>query len=71
MHPSDRPTSDKPREFCGVFGVYGVPNAAQHIYNGLFSLQHRGQEGSGIVVSDGEEVRSAKVMPVAARMAAQ
>ncbi len=62
MHQPHRQPTDKPREYCGVFGVYGVANAAQHIYNGLFSLQHRGQEGSGIVVSDGEKVRSAKGM---------
>ena len=53
---------DRPREFCGLFGVYGVPDAAQLIYNGLFSLQHRGQEGAGIVVSDGGQIRSTKGM---------
>lgn len=50
----------KPREYCGVFGVFDVPEAANAIYNGLFSMQHRGQEGAGIVVSDGEKVRSEK-----------
>jgi len=49
-----------PREACGLFGVYGVRDAAPVIYRGLFSQQHRGQEGAGIVVSDGEEVRSCK-----------
>lgn len=43
-----------------MFGVYGHPHAASAIYNGLFSLQHRGQEGAGIVVSNGAIVRSAK-----------
>lgn len=52
----------RPRHYCGLFGVYGVPNAAQLIYQGLFSLQHRGQEGAGIVVSDGAKVRSVKGM---------
>lgn len=47
-----------PRETCGVFGVYGIPNAAPLIYQGLFSLQHRGQEGAGIVTGDGQQVRS-------------
>jgi len=47
-------------EACGVFGVYGVPEAAGSIYRGLFSMQHRGQEGAGIVVSDGNEIRSFK-----------
>ncbi len=51
---------ENPREACGVFGVYGVPEAAPLIYQGLFALQHRGQEGAGIVVSDGERVRSVK-----------
>lgn len=44
---------DKPRENCAVFGVYNHPNAARIAYQGLFSLQHRGQESSGIVSSDG------------------
>ena len=39
-------------EECGVFGVWGVPNAAEVTYYGLHSLQHRGQEGSGIVAVD-------------------
>lgn len=52
--------ADGPREACGLFGVYGIENAAPVIYGGLFSLQHRGQEGAGIVVSDGVEVRSVK-----------
>ncbi len=36
-------------EECGVFGIYGVPDAAGLVYYGLHSLQHRGQEGCGIV----------------------
>jgi len=51
---------DRPRESCGVCGVIGVADAAAHVYRGLFSLQHRGQEGAGIVASDGEEIRSIK-----------
>jgi amidophosphoribosyltransferase len=51
---------DHPREHCGLFGVYGSPIAASLIYRGLFALQHRGQEGAGIVVADGNEVRSMK-----------
>ncbi len=53
---------DRPRECCGLFGVFGVPDAAKLIYAGLFSLQHRGQEGAGIVASDGIKVRSIKGM---------
>ncbi len=52
--------ADRPREFCGVFGVFGVPDPAPIIYQGLFALQHRGQEAAGMVVSDGTQVRSAK-----------
>ncbi len=38
-----------PHEECGVFGIYGVPDAANLVYYGLHALQHRGQEGCGIV----------------------
>ncbi len=40
-------------EECGVFGVFGVPDAANLTYYGLHALQHRGQEGCGIVSVDG------------------
>ncbi|MFB5661211.1 amidophosphoribosyltransferase [Alteribacillus sp. HJP-4] len=43
-------------EECGVFAVWGHKDAAQITYYGLHSLQHRGQEGAGIVVSDGERL---------------
>ncbi len=36
-------------EECGVFGIYGIPDAANLVYYGLHALQHRGQEGCGIV----------------------
>ncbi len=42
---------------CGVFGVFGHPDAAILTYLGLYALQHRGQEGAGIVVSDGGQLR--------------
>ncbi|MCS7091371.1 MAG: amidophosphoribosyltransferase [Verrucomicrobiota bacterium] len=42
-----------PKHYCGVFGVFGHPKAAELTYYGLFALQHRGQESAGIVVSDG------------------
>ena len=48
-------------EECGVFGVWGVPNAAEVTYYGLHSLQHRGQEGCGIVtVNEDEQLRRVK-----------
>ncbi|MBV9463319.1 MAG: amidophosphoribosyltransferase [Verrucomicrobiae bacterium] len=46
----------KPKHYCGVFGIYGHPNAAELTYYGLYALQHRGQESAGIVTAtaDGE-----------------
>lgn len=41
------------KEKCGLFGVWGTPEASQIVYQGLFAQQHRGQESAGIVVSDG------------------
>ena len=47
------PDSHYPKHYCGVFGVYGHPNAAELTYYGLYALQHRGQESAGIVSCDG------------------
>lgn len=47
---------DKFREECGVFGVFGHPEASTLTQLGLFALQHRGQEACGIVSSDGNEL---------------
>jgi len=44
------------RENCGLFGIYGDPEAVQKTYFGLFSLQHRGQESAGIASSDGQSI---------------
>lgn len=55
-----RCTAEKPKESCGLFGIFGIPNAAPLIYQGLYAQQHRGQEGAGIVVSNGEKIRSIK-----------
>ena len=46
-----------PKHYCGVFGIYGHPNAAELTYFGLYALQHRGQESAGIVSSDGRQFR--------------
>ena len=54
--------SDTPREFCGVFGIHGAPDAARHAYLGLYALQHRGQEAAGIAASDGSLIRVHKDM---------
>ncbi|MCK6453664.1 MAG: amidophosphoribosyltransferase [Alphaproteobacteria bacterium] len=44
---------DKPREECGLFGIFDSPDAAAHTALGLHALQHRGQEAAGIVTHDG------------------
>ena len=51
-----------PKHYCGVFGIYGHPNAAELTYYGLYALQHRGQESAGIVSSDGRTFHSHKGM---------
>ncbi len=51
---------DKPREECGIFAVFGCPDASRIIYDGLFSLQHRGQEGAGIATSCEGKINSVK-----------
>jgi amidophosphoribosyltransferase len=49
---------DRPKEECGVLGVYSPDqDAARVAFFGLFALQHRGQESAGIAVSDGSRVR--------------
>jgi len=47
---------------CGVFGIYGHPDAAAHTALGLHALQHRGQESAGIVVYDGEQFHSHRAL---------
>jgi amidophosphoribosyltransferase len=49
---------DRLREECGVFGVFGHPDAAALTALGLHALQHRGQEAAGIVSFDGEHFHS-------------
>jgi len=46
---------DKFHDECAVFGVYGHEEAANLTYLGLYALQHRGQEASGIVSGDGDQ----------------
>ena len=53
---------DKFRDECGVFGIFGHPEAANLTYLGLYALQHRGQESAGIAASDGERIRISKSM---------
>ncbi|MGN1294867.1 MAG: amidophosphoribosyltransferase, partial [Bacilli bacterium] len=51
---------DKLNEECGVFGIYNSSSSSSLIYYGLHALQHRGQEGCGIVVSNGNELKRIK-----------
>ena len=53
---------DKLKEECGVFGIFGHPEAANLTYLGLYALQHRGQESAGIAASDGAHIRVSKGM---------
>jgi amidophosphoribosyltransferase len=57
--------ADKPKEACGVFGLYSRElsgELAQRAYFGLYALQHRGQESAGIAVSDGERTVAMREM---------
>ena len=47
--------NDKFHDECGVFGVFGHPEASTLTQLGLFALQHRGQEACGIVSADGND----------------
>lgn len=55
-NPMQELFDDKPHEECAVIGVYNHPEAARVAFQGLFALQHRGQESSGIVSSDGNHL---------------
>jgi amidophosphoribosyltransferase len=52
------PDGDRLREECGVFGIFGHPDAAAITALGLHALQHRGQEAAGIVSFDGTRFHS-------------
>ena len=54
LAPKDLAMSPKIREECGVFGIYGVKDAAALTALGLHALQHRGQEACGIASFDGK-----------------
>ncbi|HUP85726.1 MAG TPA: amidophosphoribosyltransferase [Acidimicrobiales bacterium] len=61
--PVDHDDDDKPKEACGVFGVYAPNQPVAHLtYDGLYALQHRGQESAGMAVSDGDLIMVDKDM---------
>lgn len=53
---------EKPREACGLFGIYNHPDAAKLSYFGLYALQHRGQESAGISVVENFNLMTHKGM---------
>src|SRR5579859_4078864 len=63
------PGEDRPREACGVFGVWAPgEDVAKLAYFGLYALQHRGQESAGIAVSDGHRIMVHKEMGLVAQV---
>jgi len=52
----------KPKEYCGLFGIYGHKEASSLTYLGLYALQHRGEEACGIISSDRSEFHTHKAM---------
>jgi len=62
MLTTGRGDADHFREECGVFGVFGHPDAAALAALGLHALQHRGQEAAGIVAYDGEQFNAHRGM---------
>lgn len=54
------------KEYCGLMGIYGHPEAARMAYFGLYALQHRGQESAGIVTWDGQKLREQRGMGLVA-----
>jgi amidophosphoribosyltransferase len=63
LFPIDSPQADKPKEACGVFGIYApAEDVAKLTYFGLYSLQHRGQESTGIATFQGDTLHSHKEM---------
>ncbi|MCS7164432.1 MAG: amidophosphoribosyltransferase [Thermodesulfovibrio sp.] len=55
-------------EECGIFGIFGHPEAANLTYLGLYALQHRGQEGAGICSSDGTKLYLEKSLGLVAEI---
>ncbi|NUR56345.1 MAG: amidophosphoribosyltransferase, partial [Acidobacteria bacterium] len=58
----EREQLDKLKDECGVFGIFGHPEAANLTYLGLYALQHRGQESAGIATADGEKMQLSRAM---------
>ena len=59
---------DEISEECGVIGIWGHPTASRIAAMGLFAMQHRGQEASGIAATDGQEVRHVRQLGLVSRL---
>ena len=70
MHGEDpRVETEKPRDECGVFGIYSSDGeSARRSFFGLYALQHRGQESAGIASFDGSELRDFRGMGLVDRV---
>jgi amidophosphoribosyltransferase len=62
IHSEGSEHLDKFKDECGVFGIYGHPEASNLTYLGLYALQHRGQESAGIATADGTMIRMSRAM---------
>lgn len=62
LDPQEDCSFDKLHEECGVFALYGHPEAANLVYLGLYALQHRGQESAGMASSDGRKIHTFREM---------
>jgi amidophosphoribosyltransferase len=62
---------DELHEECGVIGIWGLPRAMHAAILGLHAMQHRGQEASGVAVSDGQDVRHIRAMGLVSRLTEQ
>ncbi len=61
-HPYMSTNPDAPKDECGLFGIYGLSDAATHTALGLHALQHRGQESAGIVAFDTDQFNSHRAL---------
>ncbi len=67
--PGAASDQEHPREACGVFGVYAPGQPVAHLtYDGLYALQHRGQESAGMAVADGTDIVVIKDMGLVANV---
>lgn len=59
---------DYPKHYCGVFGIFGHPKAAEITYYGIYALQHRGQESAGIVTCESNQFYAHRGMGLVAQV---